>query len=285
MNITVIGRGSVGGGLAARWERAGHTVTRIGREGGDASSADAVLVAVPSGQIADALGKVSGHEGKVAIDATNAFDGRNEAYESLAHEVKAIVGGPVAKAFNLQNAALYDSIDEQPVRPSNIYAADDGAREAAEALSRDAGYEPVSAGGLDQARMLEDAVGLFGAVRRAGGGPYFHRFAKPGEPAERAAPKAYWVNTFRSVQDPERLAAYADLAGPVMRASGGRFLARGKPAKAYEAGREERTVVIEFESVEQAIAAYESPAYQRALEALGDGAERDIRIIEAAPAR
>jgi 8-hydroxy-5-deazaflavin:NADPH oxidoreductase len=71
--------------------------------------------------------------------------------------VKAIVGGPVAKAFNLQHAALYDRIDEQPVRPSNIYVAEDGARAAAEALSRDAGYGPVFAGGLEQARVLEDA--------------------------------------------------------------------------------------------------------------------------------
>jgi hypothetical protein len=117
MNITVIGRGRVGGGLADRWERAGHTMSRLGREGGDAGGADAVLVAVPSDQIAAALGRVSGLEGKVAIDATNAFDGRDEAYESLAHEVKAIVGGPVAKAFNLQNAALYDRVDEQRCGP------------------------------------------------------------------------------------------------------------------------------------------------------------------------
>jgi 8-hydroxy-5-deazaflavin:NADPH oxidoreductase len=79
MNITVIGRGRVGGGLADRWERAGHSVTRLGREGGDAVDADAVLVAVPSGQIAAALGRVSRVEGKVAVDATNAFDGGDEA--------------------------------------------------------------------------------------------------------------------------------------------------------------------------------------------------------------
>ena len=290
MNITVIGRGNVGGGLADRWANAGHGVTRLGREGGDAVDADAVLVAVPSGQIADALGKVSGLQGKVAIDATNAFDGRNDGYASLAHEVKAMVGGPVAKAFNLQNAALYDRIDEQGVRPSNLYAADDGARHAAETLSRDAGYEPVFAGGLEQARALEDAVGLFGAIRRAGGEPYFHRFAKPGEFAEPGkqgqGPRAYWVNTFRSVSDPRRLAAYAELAGPAMRAAGGRFLARGQPANVYEAGVMERTVVIEFESVAQAVSAYEGDAYQAALRALGDGAQRDLRIIEAyAPPR
>jgi 8-hydroxy-5-deazaflavin:NADPH oxidoreductase len=96
MNITVIGRGNVGGGLARRWEHAGHTVTEIGRDGGDASEADVVFVAVPSGAIADALGKVRGLEGKVAIDATNAYAGRNEECESLAHEVKSIVGGSVA---------------------------------------------------------------------------------------------------------------------------------------------------------------------------------------------
>ncbi len=92
---------------------------------------------------------------------------------------------------------------------------------------------------------------------------------------------AYWINTFRSVSDPERLAAYRDLAGPVMRAFGGRFLARGTPARAFELGSLERTVIIEFESVERAVAAYESPDYQAALAVLGNGAERDLRIIEA----
>ena len=181
MKITVIGRGKVGGGLAGRWEQAGHTVRRLGREGGDASDADAILVAVPSRQTADALGNVSGLEGKIAVDATNAFDGRSGDHESLAHEVKSIGGGPVAKAFNLQNAALYDRIDEQRARPSNLYAAEPAARQLTEQLIRDVGYDPIFVGGLEQARALEDAVGLFGAIRRAGGSPYFHRFAKPGE--------------------------------------------------------------------------------------------------------
>jgi uncharacterized protein (DUF1330 family) len=95
--------------------------------------------------------------------------------------------------------------------------------------------------------------------------------------------RAYWINTFREIRDEQRLAAYVELAGPVMRAHGGRFLARGDPAAAFESGVVARTVLIEFPSVEQAVAAYDSPDYQRALEALGDGAERDIRIIEAAP--
>jgi uncharacterized protein (DUF1330 family) len=83
------------------------------------------------------------------------------------------------------------------------------------------------------------------------------------------------------VSDPDRLATYIELAGPVMRASGGRFLARGLPAAAFESGVVERTVVIEFDSVDAAVAAYESPGYQAALAALGDGAERDLRVIEA----
>jgi 8-hydroxy-5-deazaflavin:NADPH oxidoreductase len=181
MKITVIGRGNVGGGLAKRWRAAGHEVQELGRDGGDASGADAIVVAVPSGQIAEALAKVSGIEGKVTIDATNAFRGRNDAFPSLAHEVKSIVGGPTAKSFNLNFAAVYDEIDAQRVRPSNLYAAEDGARVVVEQLIRDAGYDPVSVGGLDNARMLEDALGLLFAASQEGLGPFFYRFAKPGE--------------------------------------------------------------------------------------------------------
>ncbi len=92
--------------------------------------------------------------------------------------------------------------------------------------------------------------------------------------------KAYWITVYRSVRDPKALTAYATLAGPAIQAGGGRFLARGLPARVYESGANERTVVIEFASVAQAIAAHESPAYQQALHALGNGAERDMRIIE-----
>jgi len=91
---------------------------------------------------------------------------------------------------------------------------------------------------------------------------------------------AYWVCTYRAVKDADKLAAYAKLAGPAINAGGGRFLARGLPAKVYELGMTERTVVIEFGSVEQAVAAHESADYQAALAALGDGAERDLRIID-----
>ena len=93
-------------------------------------------------------------------------------------------------------------------------------------------------------------------------------------------PKAYWVSTYRAVTNADKLAAYAKLAGPALVAGGGRFLARGEPTVVYELGLKQRTVVIEFESVAQAVAAHDSAAYQAALDALDDGAEREIRIIE-----
>ena len=93
--------------------------------------------------------------------------------------------------------------------------------------------------------------------------------------------KAYWVATYRSVSNPEALAAYAKLSGPAIVAAGGRILLRGLPAHTYESGLMERTVVIEFDSVEHAKAAHDSPAYKDALTALAGGAERDIRIVEA----
>jgi predicted dinucleotide-binding enzyme len=179
MNITVIGRGNVGGGLAQRWRAAGHDVQELGRDGGDASGADVVVVAVPSGEIAAALGRVEGLDGKVTIDATNAVRDRPAEFESLSHQVKSIVGGPLAKAFNLNFANIYDEIDSQKERPANLFAAEDDARGIAEQLSRDAGYEPVYAGGLDAARALEDHLALMFAINRAGLGPFFYRVWSP----------------------------------------------------------------------------------------------------------
>ena len=98
--------------------------------------------------------------------------------------------------------------------------------------------------------------------------------------AARAMAKAYWVATYKSISNPDALAAYAKLAGPAIQAAGGRFLARGVAAKAYESGLLQRSVVIEFESVAAAEAAHDSPGYQEALRALGKGADRDMRIIE-----
>lgn len=92
--------------------------------------------------------------------------------------------------------------------------------------------------------------------------------------------KAYWIAAYRAVRNPDAFAAYARLAGPALESAGGRFLARGLPAKVYEAGLEQRIVVLEFPSLAQAIAAHDSTAYQEALRALANGAERDLRLVE-----
>src|SRR5499426_4908733 len=93
-------------------------------------------------------------------------------------------------------------------------------------------------------------------------------------------PKAYWVSSYRSISNPDAVAAYAKLAGPTLAAAGGKFLARGVAAAAYEAGIKERLVVIEFPSVAAAIAAHDSPAYQAALKVFNNAGERDFRIVE-----
>ena len=95
--------------------------------------------------------------------------------------------------------------------------------------------------------------------------------------------KAYWISVYRSVAKPEALAEYAKLAGPALREAGGKFLARGNASVAYESGSKERVVIIEFESVAQAVAAHDGAAYQKALKFLEGGAvDRDLRIVEAA---
>ena len=90
-------------------------------------------------------------------------------------------------------------------------------------------------------------------------------------------PKAYWISAYLKVKNADKFAAYAKLAGPAITGGGGKFLARGEAAKVYEKGVKERTVIIEFDSVAQAMATHDSPAYQAAL---GDGVEREIRIVE-----
>jgi uncharacterized protein (DUF1330 family) len=92
--------------------------------------------------------------------------------------------------------------------------------------------------------------------------------------------KGYWITFYRSISDPAALAGYAKLAGPAIVSNGGRFLARSGTLKTYEQGIAQRTIVIEFDSVEQAIAAHDSPAYQEALVVLGNTCERDLRIVE-----
>jgi uncharacterized protein (DUF1330 family) len=92
--------------------------------------------------------------------------------------------------------------------------------------------------------------------------------------------KAYWIAFYRSVKNQEKFAEYAKMAGPAIQAAGGKFLARGNPAKVYESGLDQRVVMIEFDSVQQAIAAHDGAAYQAALKVLGGAVDREIRIVE-----
>ena len=180
MKVAVVGRGNVGGGLADRWEKAGHEVVRIGREGGDVSAADVVLLAVPGGALTAALEGLEGIEGKTTIDATNLIGSTPpDGFSSNAEFVKARTGGPTAKSFNINFASLYDQIDDLPSSPGNIWCGDDETRSAVEQLNRDAGYEPIYAGGLESAPLQENFIGLVFQIVRGGLGPFFYRMAPP----------------------------------------------------------------------------------------------------------
>ena len=178
MKIVTIGRGVIGGGLARLWREAGHQVDELGRDRGDASTADVVLIAVPGNEISPALAKVTGLQGKIAIDATNIMPKRHGEFPSYAHEVKSFTRGPVAKSFNMNFGELFDRVRDQRVRPSNWYVADEAAREVTAQLISDAGYDPVHVGDLSRARDFEDAVWLLMGVKPQGG--VFYRFAVPG---------------------------------------------------------------------------------------------------------
>src|SRR5215211_6476413 len=180
MKIAVIGRGNVGGGLADLWESAGHEVRRIGREGGDVSDAEAVLVAVPGGTIAEALDNVQGIEGKTVIDATNLVGVEPpEGFSSNAEYVKSRTNGPTAKSFNTNFAALYDRLGEAGSTPSNLWSGDEEARQVVEQLNRDAGYEPVYAGTLENAAVQENFLKLIIGISQGGLGPFLYRIAPP----------------------------------------------------------------------------------------------------------
>jgi len=182
MKITVLGRGNLGGGLADLWERAGHQVTRLGRDGGDVSDADAVLVAVPGGAIADAFGRLRGFEGKTVIDATNLFDQDGspaappDGFASNAEFVKSRTKGPTAKSFNVNFAKLFGRLGEAQSRPGNLWCGDEEAREVVEQLNRDAGYDPVRTGPLESAAAQEALIGVIFGIAD-GMGLFVYRFA------------------------------------------------------------------------------------------------------------
>jgi 8-hydroxy-5-deazaflavin:NADPH oxidoreductase len=181
MRIAVIGRGNVGGGLADLWEKAGHEVTRIGKEGGDVSDAEAVLVAVPGGAIEAALDNVHGLEGKTAIDATNLFRAdRPTGFQSNAEFVKSRTKGPTAKSFNVNGARLYGELGKARSKPGNIWTGDEEARDVVEQLSRDAGYEPLHGGPLENARAQEEFLAIYVGIANEIG-PFVYRMAPPAE--------------------------------------------------------------------------------------------------------
>jgi len=178
MRIAVLGRGSVGGGLADLWEQAGHTVARIGRDGGDVSDAETILLAMPGAAIADALDSVRGIQGKTVVDATNLIGASPpDGFPSNAEFAKSRTNGPTAKAFNINFAILYEKIATARMPPGNLWCGDDEARAIVEQLSRDAGYDPIYAGGLENAALQESFLQLAFAINRGGLGPFFYRMA------------------------------------------------------------------------------------------------------------
>ena len=180
MHVAVVGKGNVGGGLGDLWERAGHEVTRIGRDGGDVSGAAAVLLACPGGAVAEAFDTVTGWEGKTVIDATNLVGAKPPSgFKSNAEFVKSKTGGPTAKSFNLNFMALLDRIPSASSRPSNLWCGDEEAREVVEQLIRDAGYDPVYAGGLENAAAQEAFITIVFGIAQGGMGPFFYRMAPP----------------------------------------------------------------------------------------------------------
>jgi 8-hydroxy-5-deazaflavin:NADPH oxidoreductase len=182
MKITTYGKGNMGGGLATRWERAGHEVTRLGRDGGDVSNADVVLLAIPGAAVADALDNLKGLDGKTVIDATNLFGAEPPAgFASNAEYVKSKTGGPTAKSFNINFASMLGTLDQVSTRPSNFWCGDDDARGAVERLNRDAGYDPLYAGGLENASLQEQFAGLMFGIARGGMSQFFYRFAPPSQ--------------------------------------------------------------------------------------------------------
>lgn len=182
MNITVIGRGNLGGGLADLWERAGHQVTRLGRGGGDAGGADAVLLAVPGDAVETALSSVTGLAGTTVLDATNLYGGARPpaGFDSNAEYVRSVTGGPTAKAFSANFASLFAEVADTRVRPSNLWAGDDQAADVVTRLSLDAGYEAVRVGDLGMAATQEGLAGVLFSIAQNGLGPFVYRMAAPG---------------------------------------------------------------------------------------------------------
>jgi 8-hydroxy-5-deazaflavin:NADPH oxidoreductase len=182
MKIAVVGKGNVGGGLANLWEKVGHDVQRVGSDGGDVGDAEAVLIAIPGPKVPDVFDTVQGLEGKTVIDATNLIGAEAPSgFPSNAEYIKSRTGGPTAKSFNINFAAVYDKIAEAGATPGNVWCGDDEARGVVEQLSRDAGYDPIYMGGLENSALQETMLRIVFAIAQGGMGPFFYRMAPPGQ--------------------------------------------------------------------------------------------------------
>ncbi|MCU1491026.1 MAG: coenzyme F420-dependent oxidoreductase [Acidimicrobiaceae bacterium] len=141
------------------------------------SRAEVVLLAIPGGEVVNAIDKLSGLAGKTVIDATNRFGvDPPQGFVSKTEFIKSKTEGPTAKSFNVNLAALYGQLGEARVRPSNLWCGDEEAREVVEKLNRDAGYDPIYTGPIQNAAAQEDVVSLIFAIGE-GMGPFFYRFA------------------------------------------------------------------------------------------------------------
>jgi predicted dinucleotide-binding enzyme len=183
MKITTIGRGQIGGTLGKLWASAGHEVTELGHDGGDAGDADVVLLAVPGTVVSEGLAGVSGLQGKVILDATNRISSETPppaGYDSVAEYVKETTGASsVAKVFHLNYGAILGRAAAAERRPSNLWVGDEGARDAVEQLSADIGMEAAYGGPLERAAVAEAFTEILISVRQEAGAPIFYRFATP----------------------------------------------------------------------------------------------------------
>jgi predicted dinucleotide-binding enzyme len=144
------------------------------------SGAEVVLLVVPGEAVPDALNSLTGCKGKTVVDATNLIRGRPpEGFASNAEFVKSTTGGPTAKSFNANFMVLLDRTGEARARPGNVWCGDEEARQPVEQLIRDAGYDPIHAGALDQAARLEGLASFLIGIAQLGMGPFFYRMAPP----------------------------------------------------------------------------------------------------------
>jgi predicted dinucleotide-binding enzyme len=181
MKIGVIGGGNVGGGLARLWEQAGHDV-QVSKRGSVAETAahgEVVLLAVPAMAVDDAIREAGSLEGKVLIDATN--DIGRERESQAGHIAELAAGAKVVKAFNAVFAAIYDEIAKLDTPPELAFCGDDaGAKEQVAELIRDANFEPLDVGGLEQAANVEGFARMNIAIAYGQGrGPFVWRLETP----------------------------------------------------------------------------------------------------------